>query len=245
MKNNLLQIGLSPNEADVYLYLLDLGESPSGELIKKTGKHRNIVYEALDSLVRRKLVAESIKKGKKYFKIANPETLIKQAQDKLELTEKLVKQIKSKGEIRSPQINLYEGQDGWQTAYRRAVKELVKKDKVDIYTLGAGADEWVAAMGDYFIEYGKLCEKGILRVHLLAYEWQREEIKTHQQKIIAHGQVKFLPEKYFVPSNTEIFIDRIFIQIYTTPVNLIEIKNKQVADGYLQHFNILWKIAKE
>jgi len=45
-----------------------------------------------------------------------------------------------------------------------------------------------------------------------------------------------LLKKFMVPSNTEIFPDKIFIQIYTTPLILIEIKSQEVAEGYRQYF---------
>ena len=36
MKQELIKLGFTPNEAKVYLALLEAGESASGELIKKT-----------------------------------------------------------------------------------------------------------------------------------------------------------------------------------------------------------------
>lgn len=78
---------------------------------------------------------------------------------------------------------------------------------------------------------------------MIAYEWQRKEIVEHQSNIAR--TTRYLSKKYLVPANMEIFKDRIFIQIYTTPVILIEIINKEVAIGYLQYFQTFWKIAKK
>ncbi len=241
MKEKLIKLGLTPNEAAVYLALLELGESASGDIIKKVNKHRSIVYEALDKLKKKELISESVKKGKKFFKISNPEILIQQIKNKLHLTEKLAKQIKEKSKARAPMVTIYEGKEGWQTAYRRITKKLKKGDKV--YALGAGGDKWVEAMGDFFVKYENFCQQNNIQIIMLAYQWQKKEIIAHQSQLIR--KVRYLPKKFMVPSNTEIFSDRIFIQIYTTPLILIEIKSKEVADGYRQHFQVLWELAKK
>lgn len=241
MKERLIKLGLTPNEATVYLALVELGESPAGAIIKKTNKHRSIVYESLDKLVQEGLVAAMIKKGKKFFQITNPEIITVKIKDRLHLAEELTKQIKRKNKSKAPRVNIYEGKDGWQTAYRRITKELKKRNKV--YTLGAGADKWVEAMGDFFVEYEKFCQQNNIQIIMLAYSLQKKEIEAHQSHLIR--KVRYLPKKFVVPSNTEIFPDRIFIQIYTSPLILIEIGSKEVADGYRQHFHTLWELAKK
>ena len=152
-----------------------------------------------------------------------------------------MQQIKKQNKHQAPTVNIYEGQAGWQTAYRRITKKLKKGDKV--YALGAGGDKWVEAMGDFFVIYEKFCQRNNIQIIMLAYSWQKKEITAHQSQLIR--KIKYLPKKFMVPSNTEIFSDRIFIQIYTTPLILIEIKSKEVADGYRQHFQILWELAKK
>ena len=87
MKNKLIKLGLTHNEAIVYLALLELGESASGDIIKKTNKHRSIVYESLDKLKKEGLITGTIKKGKKFFQITNPEIITVKLKDKLLLAE--------------------------------------------------------------------------------------------------------------------------------------------------------------
>lgn len=51
LEKQLQKLGFSDNEAKVYLALLEIGFTTTGAVIKKTGLHRNIVYETLDKLV--------------------------------------------------------------------------------------------------------------------------------------------------------------------------------------------------
>jgi HTH-type transcriptional regulator, sugar sensing transcriptional regulator len=241
MINNLEKLGFSSNEAKVYLALLEIGDSPSGAIIKRTGMHRNIVYEALDNMVKRQLVSEAIKTGKKHFKVTNPQLLVSQAQETLELASEVVKQIQANIETIAPEVFVYEGSAGWQTAYRRQMKRLKSGDTVQ--TLGAGADKWVMAMGETFVKWENFINKNKVANPIVAYEWQRQEIIQNQTQIMR--TTKYLNQDNQIPANTEIFTDRVFLQIYSEPVVLIEVKSQEVADGYRQHFETLWNIAKE
>ena len=240
MQKELEKIGFTQNEARVYVALLDLGESPTGPLIKKTGLHRNIVYESLDQLARKRLVRETVQKGKKCFAILDAEPLIHAAEAELETAKMIVEEVRKKATVQAPRVMVYEGQDGWQTAYRRVFKHLHRGDQ--IVAFGAGADRWVNAMGDLFIPYERFCREYKIQYHMIAYEWQREELEAHQSNLLT--KIRYLPEKIILPANTEIFPDRVFIQIYSDPVVLIEIVSKEVTEGYLQHFQSLWKVAK-
>jgi len=39
--------------------------------------------------------------------------------------------------------------------------------------------------------------------------------------------------------------NKVFLVDFTKPFNSIIIENKQIADSYKRHFEILWKIAKK
>jgi len=240
MQKELEKIGFTPNEARVYLTLLELKESPTGPIIKKTGLHRNIVYESLDQLVRKRLVRETVQKGKKCFAILDAQPLIHSAEEELETAKIIVESVRKKVTSQAPLVTVYEGQDGWQTAYRRVLKSLTIGDR--IVAFGAGADKWVAATGDFFITYERFCREHKIQYHMIAYEWQRGELEAHPSKLLT--EIRYLPEKIVLPASTEIFPDRVFVQIYSDPVVLIEIVSNAVTEGYLQHFQSLWKVAK-
>ena len=169
------------------------------------------------------------------------ETSEKEASQKLELAKEVVKLIKQNLNRVTPEISIYEGSSGWQSAYGSQMQRLKPGDS--IYTLGAGGDKWVEAMGELFIKFEKLINETKIKNLMIAYEPQRQEIVEHQSQLMR--QVRYLPEEFEPPANTEIFTDRVFLQIYTSPVILVEVTCKEVADGYRKHFETLWKIAKD
>lgn len=241
MQKELQKLGFTPNETAIYLILLELGQSSTGPIIKKTGPHRNIVYDTLDNLVKKKLVAETIKSNKKYFQLRNPQTLVDKAREQLYASNKLAERIAKKLKTDVPEVIMYEGSDGWQTAYRLLANRLKQNDA--ICALGVGGDKWIEAMGDFFMKWENFLKDKKITNKMIAYDWQKEEILAHQKNPMR--KTKYLSEDHLILANTEIFKDGIFIQIYTDPLALIEIRSAEVAKGYAQHFESLWKLARE
>jgi len=240
MIKNLEKLGFTPNESAVYSALFELGETPTGSVIKKTGLHRNIVYESLDSLVKKKVVAEITKSNKKHFRVKDPQILVDEAQNKLSLTQDVVKQIQTGFKIIPHEVIIYEDQEGWQEGWRILMNQL--KPKSIFYTIGMGGDRWVELMGDFYLIYEQYAIKNKITDIVIAYEHQRQEIAEHQSKVIRN--IRYLPANYDTPVAIEILNDRIFMEIYEEPATLIEVRSKAVARGYKQYFDSFWKIAK-
>ncbi len=241
MLNDLKKLGFTPNEIKVYSALLDLGQSSTGPIIKRTELHRNIVYDVLDSLVKRNLLLETIKSKKKFFKIRDPQILTDIAHEQLNSTIKIVSEIKKQLHTTAPEVIVYEGKEGWETAYRLLNSRLKPKDEV--FAFGVGGDKWVQAMGNYFLEWEKdLIKRGIL-YRMIGYESQRKEIVAHQTSPIR--KTRYLQENSSIFANMEVFKDGIFIQIYTDSLVLIEVRSLELAKSYQQYFNTMWKLAKD
>lgn len=72
MEEKLEELGLSRNEAKIYLFLLKKGESTSGPIIKETRIANSRVYESLNTLISRGLVTYNHQKKGKYFQAVEP-----------------------------------------------------------------------------------------------------------------------------------------------------------------------------
>ena len=96
MEKNLMRLGLTENEAKVYLALLEIGSTSAGEIIKKTKLHRNIVYDNLEKLIEKGLVSFVLIKNIKHFEVNSSHELWdfidKQKEEVLE-KEVLIKKI--------------------------------------------------------------------------------------------------------------------------------------------------------
>jgi len=78
------EIGLSKNEAKVYLALLELGSATVGNISKKSKVHRTNVYDSLTKLESKNLVNCIEKDGTKYFNARDPKEIMNLIKEKEE-----------------------------------------------------------------------------------------------------------------------------------------------------------------
>ena len=89
----LQELGLTRNEALTFTALLETGETKTGALVKKTALHRVLIYDALESLIKKGLASYVIKENIKYFQAANPERLLDFIQEKEETAKALLPEL--------------------------------------------------------------------------------------------------------------------------------------------------------
>jgi|SRR3989344_3868398 len=228
----LQEAGLTGNEAKAYLELLRKGELSANQIAKNISMDRTLAYTVLNHLIEKGQVNYSIKGSKKYFSISNPMNLLNSLKKKEILVSDLIselKKIKKTEEVRQ-EINIYEGKDGLRTFYRFFFKYKI------FYAFGVTG-------GAYDILYD---------APFLSRELIKKGVKA---KIITHLKNKNHPitklsgvESRYLDINsgatTTIFGDYVSIHIINDRPLIILIKNKEIANTYKNHFEVLWKIAR-
>ena len=72
----LQRIGLTKNEAKIYMALLKQGPCLVSKIVEETKLNRTHIYERLEKMLEKGLVNYVIKSGKKYFNAVKPDKLI-------------------------------------------------------------------------------------------------------------------------------------------------------------------------
>lgn len=240
LEKNLEKLGFYKNEAKVYLALLELGFCTTGPLIKKTGLHRNIVYESLDKLISHGLVSSSVQRGKKHFRTLSPERILKQEKSRFESAKELVGELVKLQKKEKQELVIYEGEDGFQNAHFDAVEQMKKNDI--IYVLIAGGDKWLNIMKGVLKKFDKVRANKKIKVKIAGLESQRKEMWAQQKRPLF--EARFLKKSFDSPSDTAVYGDITLIMVYGDPVFTIAIKNPRVAKSFQQYFNIFWEMAK-
>ena len=93
-KELLMELGLNKNESEVYLKLLELGPSTAVQVAQGSKLHRPNVYDALNKLVSKGLVAHFLKEETKYYEVVDPEQLMTLLKAKELQLENLMPQLK-------------------------------------------------------------------------------------------------------------------------------------------------------
>lgn len=248
MREDLKKLGLTENEITVYLSLLKVGETPVGGIVNDLKIHRQIAYNTLDSLEKRNMVIKIIKNKVYHFKIADPKIIVENLQKQELIAERLTKNIEQefKKNKHEHQINIHNGR-------QKICRFFIEKYKhlpigATIYILASLGKKFEEILGEKFLieKYDKIRIKRKIHSKNLSSEMFRNELKE-QKKILntTIRKVKFLPYNFKNPITTVIWADSVSYQFFFGEPFIIEIKNKELRDSYLEHFNLLWKIAKK
>lgn len=111
---DLEDMGLSHEEAKVYLALLELGSSYASMIAKKAGVNRVACYHTLDNLIKKGFITSFQKNKIKWFTVENPQILVNKQKEKLNRAEQLLPELLSitNALAYKPKIHYYEGLEG-------------------------------------------------------------------------------------------------------------------------------------
>lgn len=233
------ELGLRPNESKVYLALLEIGETKTGPLVKKTSLHRVLIYDALESLIKKGLVSYVIKENIKYFQATDPNRLIDFLKEKEELAKSLLPEliIRRQSSKVQQQVLVYESLKGLKSALNNMLAELSPGGTHYVFASGNMAD----SVGPYYDIYQKTKKKNKITTYGIHDEEFRRR-KDILKRTVA--RIRFYSFSYF-PTDTWIYNDKVLIVTYTSkPPIAILIVNKETAESYKKFFDSFWKKAK-
>ncbi|HLC72490.1 MAG TPA: helix-turn-helix domain-containing protein [Candidatus Nanoarchaeia archaeon] len=228
--------GLTQMEAKIYNVLLGLGPSLAGLITRKSGIHRRSVYDALERLIQKGLVGYIVKNNRKYFEATNPERLVDLLREKEATVQHLLPQLKAKYQQTKEKSEtlFYRGKNGLKSVFE---DQLAVAKEILIISASSLAKE---VLQYYFQSYDKRRIQKKIKIKLLYSGKERRE------RSIKLAEVKYLPKDYDNPASMNIYADHVAI-IHWSKENpfVILIRDREIADGYRNHFNLLWKIARK
>ena len=234
MFEKLLHVGLTATEAKLYLMLLDISKAQAGVLSRKTGIHRRSVYDALDRLIEKGLVAYMVENGLRYYMPEDPKRLQDLIDEKRDEIYSVLPQLHAKfSHDKGKQETLFfRGKQGIKTIF----EDQIRTGK-DVFILGASpvAREIIKY---YLPHYTKKREAAKIKLHLLYYGKRVAEGK------IPLSKVRYLPQKYDSLVSTNIYGDKCAIIIWLPhdPVAIL-VKQPDVAKAFKGYFDMLWGLA--
>src|SRR3989338_4642312 len=84
------QLGMSPNEAQIYDTLVSGVEMPVSEISVKAKVHRRNVYDALNRLLEKGLVFQIFQKGENLYRAVHPQKLLEVIKEKEKSLQKIL-----------------------------------------------------------------------------------------------------------------------------------------------------------
>src|SRR3989338_6676855 len=237
MNTKLLQnLGLTEREAEIYLILLDLGSTTTGQVIKKSGLHKATVYSILQRLIDQGLVSYVIKDGIRYFESPDPDTFLNVLREKEESLLEILPELKKKKELAKQKQEAYilEGLKGVKAARNRSLK-LNKGEEILILCASQASNQ---ALESYWENYHKRRVKAGIKARMLWSETIKKIGKNREK--LSLTELKYLPKELETPADIDIFKDTVDIRVFTDKPFVFHMENKMLADAFRNYFNLLW-----
>ncbi|MBD3311021.1 MAG: hypothetical protein GF349_00810 [Candidatus Magasanikbacteria bacterium] len=251
--NNYLQsLGLSENEAKIYLHTLKKGQQTVQQISTGTNLSRVTVYAAIDTLIEMGLIS-SVQKGKrKLFSAEPPERIVSVAETKVKKMENMINEMSSHlQELKlaqsgdKPVVKFFEGPE----AYRIVNEDLIETKPKEIYEFG-NIEELQRI---YSGEDKKISEEIIDKLDQF---FKGSDIKRRSIHVGSHDPERFVDkgdvQRVFLDKNKYKFYGDIFL--YKNKIWLSSFRGKQISiliesgllyDTLKALFDISWRSLKK
>jgi sugar-specific transcriptional regulator TrmB len=243
MKQELIKLGLSKNEAEIYLFLLGKPNTTTGPIIKETKIANSRVYESLNKLISKGLVRYNIQKNKKYFEASEPEKFLENEKEKLKKVESIIPELKKlkKEEEFITNTAVYEGFEGFKTAFKKMIYDCPIGETIRI--LGFSEPSSIEFLRIFLTNLNLNSKKKKHNLKFIFDKSVKNTIGKDMEKE-KYTEVKYMPKGYASPAAIDVFGDYVYISLWEKKPFVFMIKNRNIAKSFKHYFDFLWKIAK-
>ena len=232
-------IGLNKNEIKIYLDLIKYQNSSALDISKRTKIHRSNTYDAIRKLIERGFISEIIEDRKRLFKAMNPEKIkdyVTQQQNEVDLIIPYLKNVSCDSKSNDC-VTISKG----VFSVRESLHDLLKLKK-PIYVLGASR-EALDSLGMGFLKefHDERIKDKIMMSHIYNQNALERIAKLNKMK---YTEARCFPNKFCSIVSTNVCDDTVLLLVFSNPITSITIKNKELADSYVNYYQMLWKQSK-
>ena len=239
MKQLLEQLGLTKNEITVYTMLLREGTSLAGKITQKTGIHRRNVYDCLERLLQKGLIGYIKENNRKAYTITDPASL----------RDRLAQQQRDLESALPTMLALYTQQsEKRETLFFRGAAGIkqVLQDQLsvaeEILVLATSADP-SDVVKHYFPKYQLLRKERSIRTRML-FDTSHKASWTKLKQKLPLSRIRFLAGVNRSPLAQYVYGDTVALIVWGADPIAIVIRQRDVAQGFRDNFETLWKQAK-
>lgn len=247
MEQELINIGLSPSEARVYIALLELGEATVSEVAKRAGINRTSTYDVISRLIEIGLVTKGAAEPIQRYQPEPPAKLpvvmeqraikaVENAKQAKRLAGELTLVTKSKA--KKPQIRLFEGTRGIKELYEDS---LMSKETLRSYVSAEAAVGFDPEYVNHYFERRakkKIFIKAIMGDSVESRRLKKlDPVQLREVRIVPKELLTIKPEVYFYENKVAFFSFRERLGVL--------IESADIADALKSMFDIAWEKAQE
>lgn len=236
--SNVVEAGLSENEARVYIAALSLGPSSVKDIAKHAGLKRTTVYPIFESLQDQGLMNIQIKGFKRNYAAEDPSRLEGLLEKKKQrLTDSLAQLATIYGLKHSDTaIKHYDGIESTEAVYNSLLNDVSVGE--DYYIFSSLKDLWKTAP-DFFSDF--LERRGKLNIKVKAILIDSAESRKYKEtRECLNEEVRLLPANTKFTGNFVAIPKKVLIHHLTAPVWAMSIENRNVVQVFQEMFRLSW-----
>lgn len=245
----LQSIGLSENQAKVYMACLQLGESSVLHISRVAGLKRPSVYLLLSELERMGLVSKAPQKKTAYRAMA-PERIVADQTDKLEAAREILPSLKAIYNLNpeKPVIKIAETLQEVQAIYNGIFTYLRHHPDEELLIYGSLKDalgNFKVSVVDYFYEIMEKSHNPIREIgndDLETRQYFKKSVRLnprHQLRLLRNEE-----EGQFMQADNMIYGNTLVLFSVKKEIFAITIESAGVAETYRTLFNMAWRSGK-
>lgn len=232
-------LGLSENEAKVYLAALSLGPSIVSKISLAAQTKRTTVYSMVDSLKQKGLMFVEMRGFKKLYVAENPEKLESVINLRKEKLHNILPELSALYNLKGEEslIKYHEGLESVKSTYDTLLDSARNHED---YLVVSDIDQWYNLDKDYFESFVKRRSKRNIAIRVLLQNSETAQIFKQKEKNY-NEEVKILPKDTQLTTNLVIIPKMVVIHQLTPPIMAIVIENKNIVQMHKEMFEIMWK----
>lgn len=234
----LTSIGLSENEARIYLSCLSLGPSKVVSIAKDAQVKRTTAYSILDALQLKGLVTIEYKGLKQLFAAESPEHLSRILESRHTQLKQALPELSALFNLQGVEsiVKHYEGLEGVKNVYESILKRVQPHDD---YLVISKQEDWYNLDSEYFQRFIERRSKLPLRIRMLFQD--SEFARSFKALEKNYGfEVRILPKNTTLNTNMVVTPQMLVIHQIISPVTAIVIENRSTIELHKQLFEIIW-----
>lgn len=242
--DQLIDVGLTPGEAKVYLAMIHIGPSRVGKIVEISGVSQSKIYNVLDRLILKGLASYNLQDNIKYFQSLEPSRLheyIHRKEDEVRRQKEALTQIisdlsKNVNAAKRSTSEIFIGERSLRSAYMTLLSDSKRGDILRYFYPYPNAHENASPFYSRFYKYQKskgLVERGIVN----------SDFKNSQHFKEIPKDVKLRHVNFPLPGTIDIFADKLLIIDWKTITGIL-ITSSEIAGIFVDYFDSIWKIAQ-
>ena len=245
IESALLELGFSPKEIKVYLAIVQSGSATAAELSRKTGLHRPTVYDIIEKLIGKGLIARIMGADKKTFGPSDFDKFFSIIKEQERLASLAVQELnKLRIAVKEEyKVEVFEGREGLKS-YFDYVAALLKRKELKSY-LVLGSNVKIIKQINFFLLSRLRDSLRLAKGVDFRVIWSQESKGDLFRKAIEKfaGKHKFLPKGSFSECTTVVFNEFVALMFDSGKPVIVRIHSRKVADTYKGQFELLWKLV--